>query len=299
MKNSYVAAKKFIRIFRRTAHYLRRAVVIERAEGQLSRSNVDKLISSWAKEILDIIAIQIEIKGEAPDSSVPHMFVGNHVSYVDIPLLMATVPVVFVAKSEVAKWMIIGPAAKKAGTVFVRRDSGPSRAMALESIAACINDHQRSVAVFPSGTTTTDEQKPWRQGAFAVAAKHAVKVQPFRITYHPLRQLAYIDLDFFPFHLWNLLLSKHTTKAILEFGKPEMLSAPVSDCKRLQEWSQQIHKHQSTLENSSQSFGQFSEMASGIAPESISVANSITNPEKFSAGERSAPRLFQEARPNT
>lgn len=241
--------RKFAKIFARTSFYLRKANRLERASGgdSLPRKQLQELILSWSKEILSIIDIEIEIRGEVPDETRPVLFVGNHVSYVDIPLLMASVPVVFVSKEEVSKWLVIGPASKKAGTVFVKRESGESRAQTATAIASCILDRKQSIALFPSGTTSVDEHKPWRSGALKIAFKHQIPVQPFRITYQPLRTLAYIDDDFFPVHLWNLLASGQKIKAIIEFGDVQQISSPLADSDRLWKWSQGLHHQKDSV----------------------------------------------------
>lgn len=233
---------KFARVFTRTAYYIRLANVIEKRHGHLVQSKLQQLIISWAKEVLNIIEIDVEIRGNAPELRKPVLFVGNHVSYVDIPLLMASVPVVFVSKAEVSKWLVIGPASQKAGTVFVKRESGKSRAETAQAIADCLINRNQSIALFPSGTTTLDESKPWRKGAFAIAAKHGIAVQPFRITYQPLRKLAYIEKDFFPTHLWKLLSSRTRIKATLEFGEVCTVTEASADCLKIQAWCQDAHK---------------------------------------------------------
>ncbi len=232
--------RKFAKIFTRTSYYLRKANRLEARNQKLSRAELQDLILAWAKEILAIIEIEIEIRGKIPDESQPVLFVGNHVSYVDIPLLMASVPVVFVSKEEVSKWLVIGPASKKAGTVFVKRESGVSRAQTATAIAEAILEEKKSIAIFPSGTTSIDEHKPWRTGALKIAHKHHIPVQPFRLTYEPLRQLAYIDDDFFPVHLWNLLACGKKIKAIIEFGDVQKINDPIADSERLWQWTKKI-----------------------------------------------------------
>lgn len=233
--------RKFAKIFTLTAHYLRQAKRYERKNGSLSQKKLQEFILAWARAILNIIEMDIEIRGKIPDESQPVIFVGNHISYVDIPLLLASVPVVFVSKEEVSKWLVIGPASKKAGTVFVKRESGESRARTAQAISACITERKQSIAIFPSGTTTLDEQKPWRTGALKIAHKHHIPVQPFRITYKPLRAVAYIDKDFFPIHLWNLLTCKERVRAVIEFGEVQTIHDPMIDCERIRKWTSAIH----------------------------------------------------------
>ena len=208
IKRNITVPAKFARVFQLTAAAYQEAVKIEKKEGELSQGRLQKLILKWANDVLGVISIDVEIKGVPPEMSRPVLFVGNHLSYVDIPLLMASVPVVFVAKEEVSKWLVIGQASKKAGTVFVKRESGKSRAHAADAIAESILNRGQSIGIFPSGTTCLTEDKPWRHGAFKLAQRHQIPVQPFRIRYEPLRKLAYIDKDTFATHLLALLRRK-------------------------------------------------------------------------------------------
>jgi 1-acyl-sn-glycerol-3-phosphate acyltransferase len=51
--------------------------------------------------------------------------VGNHLSYLDIPLLMQSSPnISFVAKEEVGRWPVIGAGAHALNTIFVKRSPG-------------------------------------------------------------------------------------------------------------------------------------------------------------------------------
>jgi 1-acyl-sn-glycerol-3-phosphate acyltransferase len=196
------------------------------------------MILQWARDILGVLSLNLEIKGSIPNVSTPVLFVGNHLSYVDIPLLMASVPVVFVAKEEVSKWLIIGEAARKAGTVFVKRESGASRANAADAVIETIVKHQRSIAIFPSGTTCLRESKPWRRGAFKIAEKHDITIQPFRIRYEPMRKVAYVDDDTFATHLLSLLHVEQL-KATIEFGPSRKITNIDQDIDEIREWTRQ------------------------------------------------------------
>ena len=57
----------------------------------------------------------------------PFVVIGNHTSYLDIPVVASQIPVLFVAKQDVKQWPLIGWAGYLAGTIFVDRDSGAGR----------------------------------------------------------------------------------------------------------------------------------------------------------------------------
>lgn len=216
-------------------------------ESWKKNSNVADLQWQWAHDTLKRFQIDFATSGVVSDSE-PLLLVGNHISYLDIPLLMAAVPKVsFVAKKELKSWPVFGTAAHAMNTIFVDRSCGQSRTKAREAIFDGLKNGGR-IVVFPSGTTTLSETRDWRRGAFEIAEQMGVPVQPFRLTYSPLRTVAYIDDDFFPWHLWKLGATKKIS-AHIEFGKTEIIKNPEQTSQKWQSWTQdllfveQLHKH--------------------------------------------------------
>ena len=66
-----------------------------------------------------VLGIHIPVSGTPPEGG---LLVANHLSYVDILVLSAVHPFLFVAKSEVREWPLFGLLARLAGTLFIRRD---------------------------------------------------------------------------------------------------------------------------------------------------------------------------------
>lgn len=241
LKRNISVPTKFAKVFRITAAAYKTVSRIEKKEGAISQDLLQGIILKWARDLLGIMSMDIEIKGAPPEMGRPVLFVGNHLSYLDIPLLMASVPVVFVAKEEVSKWLVIGEASRKAGTVFVKRESGRSRANAADAIVNTILGLQRSIGIFPSGTTCLSEDKPWRHGAFKIAQKNKIPVQPFRIRYEPLRKVAYIENDTFATHLLALLRVEKV-KAVIEFDEARYITDPTRECDEIRNWTREIFK---------------------------------------------------------
>lgn len=198
-------------------------------------ARIEQLKGRWAREILNLLEIDLEIRGRPTvDSST--IFVGNHISYLDIPVLIASVrEISFVAKQELERWPIFGRAAEAIGTVFVQRESARSRSSAGVAVAEAVQRGAR-VVIFPSGTTCLGETKRWRKGAFHIANQLGSRIQPFRITYTPLRKAAYIDRDFFPIHLLKLS-SCPGIKVKIEFHEPVDVTDPLEDSVRWHNWT--------------------------------------------------------------
>ena len=185
--------------------------------------------------MLDLLNVELEVMG-TPVCDRPVLFLGNHIGYIDIPLLMAQAPVVFVAKKQIGSWPIFGEACRALGMVMVDRDSKSSRETIGDRVSETIHKRGQSIALFPSGTTCISEKTSWRWGAFRMAQKEAITVQPFRITYSPLRTAAYIDDDSFVPHLWQLL-KEPKVNVKLEFHPPVEITDPEADCEKWYRWS--------------------------------------------------------------
>jgi lyso-ornithine lipid O-acyltransferase len=219
--------RRLLRVLTTTWRYSRMA--------QCHSDRVPSVTKRWASQILHLFDVRLVVKGTPAGGGV--IFVGNHISYLDIPLLMSKAAVNFLAKKELASWPIFGTAMKSVGTLFVDRSSKQSRARVGDQMAKAFRETGRSIGIFPSGTTTIDEAVPWRYGIFVTAKRHRIPIQPFRLTYSPLRKAAYIGKDSFMPHLWELL--KHPVEARLEFLEPRAVTDPQGECAELWQWAKQ------------------------------------------------------------
>lgn len=106
----------------------------------------------------------------------------NHMSYLDILVLIAIAPVRFLAKREVRSWPVVGQAAQAIGCVFVNREDKDSRAQARHSLAHI--DHFPPVALFPEGRKGPGHLlAPFRHGAFEIVTEGAVPFIPCALVY--------------------------------------------------------------------------------------------------------------------
>lgn len=227
---------RFGRVFSLTAKYAHRARKAQREPEKARLQALHVVMRDWARATTGNLNLEIVKSGALP-SVEPVLFFGNHLSYLDIPVLMALTPVVFVAKSELGKWPFIGPACRSAGTVMVKRDCKDSRKQAGYLIAETCKTRKQSVCVFPSGTTSLNESaKPWKKGVFEIAYEHGLKMQPFRLNYSPREKSAFIGEDALVPHLWRLLQEPKLT-AHIELHEPVSIDSPEKDCERWRKWA--------------------------------------------------------------
>ncbi len=187
---------------------------------------------TYHRVVLWIFGISITTEGEMRQQR-PTLFVGNHISYLDIFVLGAMIEGCFVAKAEIATWPVAGFFAKLQRTIFVQRDRRASAGAQRDML------HQRleeggNVILFPEGTSYDGVRVlPFKSALFSAAERkvggHPVTVQPVSIAYVTMDGLPltraqrptvawYGDMGLLP-HIWTFLSARRTQVA-LRFHPP-------------------------------------------------------------------------------
>ena len=144
------------------------------------------------------------------------MFVLNHVSWLDIFLLDAVLPVTFVAKSEIGDWPLVGTLVTHAGTLYIERGSKSAARRTSERVAEALRE-QRPVAIFPEGTTSHGESvQRFHAALFQPAVDTASTIVPVR--FHTLQSVSFLipwGRQQEPMHLrrWNPSPSPESRRA--------------------------------------------------------------------------------------
>lgn len=154
------------------------------------------------------LPFRLQVQGELPRQ--PMLWVSNHVSWTDIPLLGMLTPLSFLSKAEVRTWPVAGWLAHKAGTLFIRRGSGDSGLVGQQ-----LNRHLqrgRHLLIFPEGTTTDGlGLRTFHGRLLSSAIDSGVPVQPVAIRYLrgglPCNVAPFIGDDDILSHLLRLLAS--------------------------------------------------------------------------------------------
>jgi 1-acyl-sn-glycerol-3-phosphate acyltransferase len=136
----------------------------------------------WHRGLLRIVGVRARVHGVVPQGV--YFVVANHVSWIDIPLIAAFVPVRFLAKVEVRRMPVAGWLASAVGTLYIDRGRG-----ALGPLSARMTDSLRlgrSIAVFPEGTTHDGVVvADFHSRLFSVAQEAGVAVLPLALRYGP------------------------------------------------------------------------------------------------------------------
>jgi 1-acyl-sn-glycerol-3-phosphate acyltransferase len=143
----------------------------------------DRHIRRWSRKLLLICNIRVEqAPGGAPVLR-QVMVVCNHVSWLDIFVILSLHPSRFVAKAEIRGWPVLGWLAEKAGTIFIARGNKRDLRHLFTGLVDKLSAGQR-VAFFPEGTTAAQGSLlPFHPNLFEAAIDAKVPVQPFAMAY--------------------------------------------------------------------------------------------------------------------
>jgi len=135
----------------------------------------------WARGILFVSRIKVTVNGLANiDPTQSYVYMSNHQSNFDIPVLLAYLPVQFrwLAKAELFKIPIFGRAMRGAGYVKIDRFNQKAAFDSLDEAAGKMKNGV-SVMIFPEGTRSRDGNiKSFKKGGFIMAVDAAVPIVP-------------------------------------------------------------------------------------------------------------------------
>ena len=187
--------------------------------GDIKGGNVlYRICRFWADAFFFAIGMKYKnIYEEKHDTNKQYIFVSNHISYLDIPMMMKAIRrqhVRILGKAEMSKVPIFGFIYKK-GAVLVDRENAKGR---LTSIKNLIYFLKRKISVFicPEGTfNMTDEPlKNFYDGAFRIAIQTQMPIRPilFLDTYDRLSYKSIFSLN--PGKCRSVYLSETSTEGL-------------------------------------------------------------------------------------
>jgi 1-acyl-sn-glycerol-3-phosphate acyltransferase len=195
----------------------------------------------WLQRATRLLGITVELSGQVPTPKDGKgiLFVSNHVSWIDIPLIGGLSKLNFLSKAEVRNWPLIGRLATGTGTLFIQRGSGDTDQVAM-SIADYLQEG-RSVLFFPEGTTSDGTAvRKFHKKLFQSARHTEIEVCPIAIHYHvhnsSTNPVPFIGDDEFTGHLWNLLSHRNIIASV------EFLPLRPVDSDNLEEFVRTLQK---------------------------------------------------------
>lgn len=138
---------------------------------------------NWSKNILIKSKIIVDIQSNNYDRSKSYIIISNHSSFLDIPILLASLEINFVImyKKELEKIPIFGKGLELSPYISVIRTSPREAVKSLDKAIEILNSGT-SVLIFPEGTRSVNgELGEFKKGATRIAFKSNTNILPVKI----------------------------------------------------------------------------------------------------------------------
>lgn len=225
MRRRFRGAERLAILFGSLLEVLGRFVLIYLwRRGQVTKAERAEWLHASCARIAKRLSLAPEIFGAMDGAG---LTVSNHLTYLDILVYGAVRPFVFVAKSEVRRWPLLGTLARVGGTIFVDRDRNLQVANAGRQIEQVLKDGL-AVLLFPEGTSSDGrEVLPFRSPLFEPAIRTGSSVTAAAIRYHAAdgieSEVTYCgEMVFLP-HLFRTLCVRDLA-AEIRFDSPSLFT---------------------------------------------------------------------------
>lgn len=139
----------------------------------------------WARLMLRICGVRLRAHGvDKLDPARNYVFASNHISLLDSPSLIASVPqrLSFIAKKELFSVPFMGWYLKRQGHIAVERGDPRTAIRSLTDAARAIDAEKKSILIFPEGTRSMDGQMlEFKDGAALLAIRSGTAIVPVAI----------------------------------------------------------------------------------------------------------------------
>ncbi|MBX3155895.1 MAG: 1-acyl-sn-glycerol-3-phosphate acyltransferase [Deltaproteobacteria bacterium] len=159
--------------------------IVDLARGHLTRSSVDDRARWFGRRVVELLDVHLHARGaELVPPGRAYVYMSNHQSHLDIPMLYATLPsptIRMLAKKELFDIPIWGKGLRAAEFVEVDR-TNHSRAVASIAFAARLIGEGVSIYLAPEGTRSRDGKiNPLKKGGFHLALGTGAPIVPVAI----------------------------------------------------------------------------------------------------------------------
>ncbi len=133
----------------------------------------------WQSMICRIFGLKVIIDG-TPLHNQQTLFVCNHLSYLDIPVIGSALKASFIAKKDVASWPVFGFLSRLQQTAFISRSRNDAQRE--KNALSNMLDEGKSLILFPEGTSTDGRDvAPFKSSLFSMTledGRHGIMIQP-------------------------------------------------------------------------------------------------------------------------
>jgi 1-acyl-sn-glycerol-3-phosphate acyltransferase len=143
-------------------------------------------VAKWAVSLAPpILGIKVKVIGrESVDRRSPAIFMSNHLSFLDGPLLFLLIPLPIrvILKKEIFRIPVIGQGMRFVEFVPVDRKGVRGGRKSIELASRLIREKGYAYLIFPEGTRSRDGRiQPFRRGGFFLAMESRAQIVPVSI----------------------------------------------------------------------------------------------------------------------
>ncbi len=143
-------------------------------------------IGKWGISVgKKILGVRIDVSGiERIDKKKAYVFMANHLSLIDGPLLFWLIPqsISVILKKEVFRIPIIGQGMRQVGFIPVDRKTMRGGKRSIDKAVQLIREKGRSFLIFPEGTRSRDGKlQSFKRGGFFLALNSQASIAPISI----------------------------------------------------------------------------------------------------------------------
>jgi 1-acyl-sn-glycerol-3-phosphate acyltransferase len=146
---------------------------------------LNRLARVWGRFLLAVSGVKVRVEGlEHIDPNGSYIFVSNHLSYMDTPVVLSHVPLQFrfLAKRGLFEIPLVGTHLKQAGHIPVPREDPRAALKIMQLAAETIVNKEISLLIFPEGGRSHDGRlRPFKEGAVYIAIKAGVPLVPMTL----------------------------------------------------------------------------------------------------------------------
>ena len=165
--------------------------LIEAARGSVERGAIDERARWFGRRVVELLDIQLTATGADNVPPRPVVYMSNHQSHLDIPMLYATLPsptIRMLGKAELFRIPLWGRALRAAEFIEVVRQNHARAVQSIEEAAGLVRDGV-SIYLAPEGTRSIDGRiGKLKKGGFHLAIGTGAPIVPVAIqgTFHIL-----------------------------------------------------------------------------------------------------------------
>jgi 1-acyl-sn-glycerol-3-phosphate acyltransferase len=145
---------------------------------------LNRIERAWGRALLRATGVQVTIEGlEKIDPRQIYVFAANHRSYMDIPVILGSIPVEFrfYAKKGLFSIPFLGTHLNRAGHLPVIRGDARASVKSMTLGARLIQEQRISMLLFPEGGRSSGGMREFKEGAAYIAIKAGVPMVPLGI----------------------------------------------------------------------------------------------------------------------